>query len=99
MNLKGYYREDQSKAMSWCLNNGIRIHIRLGDEYLADEWRGSRQHRKKFRVTKIKPYDDGLVKIWFYNNGYIKISDNYYTQDEANIKIWETYCHMYDVNL
>ena len=25
MNLTGYYREDQSKAMSWCINNGIKI--------------------------------------------------------------------------
>lgn len=93
------YRVDQDKCMHWCLSNGIRIHINLGEEYLAEEWRTSGKEKYKVNVNKIKnPYEDGLVKIFVNNNGIIALSPKTYTQKEANLKIYEFYCHYYDNN-
>lgn len=85
--------------MSWCLNNGIRIHINLGEEYLTKEWIGTKENRRKVEVTKIRnTYDKGLVKVAVDNNGIPSLSPKLYTQEEANLKIWELYCHFYDTN-
>lgn len=97
-------REDQGKCMSWCINNGIKIYVKLGEEYLDDEeisyWNSAknRKDKKTIQVTKIKnPYENGLsVKVEVNDNGLIKTSGDIYTHHEAHIKIWELYCYMYD---
>ena len=93
------YRADQDKCMHWCFSNGIKIHINLGKEYLGTEWRTSGKEKYKVNVNKIKdPYENGLVKIFVDNNGIIALSPKTYTQQEANLKIYEFYCHYYDNN-
>ncbi len=93
------YRVDQDKCMHWCFSNGIKIHINLGKEYLDTEWRTSGKEKYKVNVNKIKdPYENGLVKIFVDNNGIIALSPKTYTQQEANLKIYEFYCHYYDNN-
>ena len=92
------FREDQGKCMSWCLNNGIRIHIKLGEEGLENNRYGNLYRKKKTQYKILEPYEKGLVKIEIYNNGAITKSPKLYTQYEANLKIWELYCHFYDTN-
>lgn len=92
--LKGapMFREDQSKCMSWCINNGIRMHINMGEEYSDTDYR-----RKA--VWKIRdPYEKGLVKIEVNNNGVPSLSPKLYSQQEANVKMSELYCYFYDKN-
>jgi len=68
------------------------MHINLGEEYSESDYR-------KRTVWKIRnPYEKGLVKIAVDNNGIRSLSPKLYTQEEANIKIWELYCHFYDTN-
>lgn len=67
------------------------MHIKLGEDYSDKDYR-------KRTVWKIKPYEKGLVKLEIYNNGAITISPKLYSQKEANMKIWELYCHFYDTN-
>lgn len=93
------FREDQSKCMSWCINNGIRMHINMGEEYSAEEWTGTKKNRRKITVKKIKnTYEKGLVKIAINNNGVYSLSPKLYSQQEANVKMSELYCYFYDKN-
>ena len=83
------YREDQGNCMSWCLNKGIKIRMQLGEEKYESTY-------KRKAVYVSKPFEDGLVEIWIDERGRPIRSPKRYTQDEANMKIWELYCHYYD---
>lgn len=98
------YREDQNKCMSWCLNNGIKTYITLGEaeelsKYSFGEYvNGQRIKRSVSSLKIIDPYEKGLVRVVVDNNGAITKSPELYTQEEANMKIWQIYCHFYDTN-
>lgn len=98
------YREDQSKCMHWCINNGIKIEIMLGESEYAvkysfrEDVNGVKEKRTGTYCKIEEPYEKGLVRIKVNNNGAITKSPNLYLQKEANMKIWELYCHLYDTN-
>lgn len=74
------------------------MHIMQGEEGIETKRTGNLYRKKKSAYKITTPYENGLVKIEIYNNGAITKSPVLYSQAEANLKIWELYCHFYDTN-